>query len=254
MKQTIYILLTLLSFGASCQNVDFDREKSILYLQYAQKNVEVIAEIDDFSEYYPLVQAYYFEGELNFNQKGRILFEVYGDNQIVRGFPFTYSNIRIDSISNDTVIHITVRDKSFTVCPKEIYEDSIQILKYQAILLKDHVFDDKNKREKEIEFSLDAPTVADTMPRFKHNGKDLDTYLSKYGLKLCNKMSSDNAFIQIILDENGRITFVRLYRRVESDDITRRIIKAFNEMPTWIPAKNGDETVPIKLVFEINEK
>ncbi|MFB6344077.1 energy transducer TonB [Saccharicrinis sp. FJH62] len=254
MKQTIYILLTLISFGASCQNVDFNRDKSILYLNYEQKNAEVIAEIDDFSEYYPLVQAYYFEGKLNLNQKERILLEIYGDNQIIRDFPFTYSNIRIDSISNDTIVHFTVKGQSYTVCPNQTYEDSIQILKYQAILLKDYIFDDNNKTEKEIQFRLDAPTVADTMPRFRHDGTDLDVYLGNYGLKLCNEISSENAYIQIVLDENGCITNIRLNRRVESDDVTKRIIQAFNEMPKWIPAKNGNKPVPIKMTFELNEK
>jgi hypothetical protein len=254
MKQTIYILLTLISIGASCQNGSFNREESILYLYYAEKNAEVYADIDDFSEYYPLVQAYYFDGELNFNQKERILFEKYGENQIIRDFPFTYSNIRIDSISNDTIVHFTVKGKSFTVCPNETYEDSIQILKYQAILLKDRVFDDKNKAEKEIEFRIDAPMTADTMPRFEHLGENLDDYLSNYGLKISNEMSSDNAFVLIVLDENGYITYNRLFRRVESDYVTSQIIKAFNEMPKWIPAKNGDETVPIKLGFRIKGK
>jgi len=254
MKQTIYILLAILSIEAFCQDVDFNIDRNILFLQYAKKNPEIISEIDDFSEYYPKVQAYYFEGELNLNQKARILLEIYGDNQIIRDFPFTYSNIRIDSISKDTVVNFTVKDKSFTLYPNETYEDSIQIMKYQAILSKDRVFDDRNKSEKLIEFRLDAPTVADTMPRFKHNGEDLNAYLSNYGLKLYNETSFDNAFIQIVLDENGCITMTRLYRCVESDDVTRRIIKAFNEMPKWIPAKNENENIPIKLIFELNEK
>jgi hypothetical protein len=253
MKQTIYILLAILSFEVFCQNVDFDRDRNILFLQYAKKNPEIIAEIDNFSEYYPKVQAYYFQGELNINHKDRILLEIYGDNQIIRDFPFTYSNIQIDSISQDTVVHFSVQGNSLTLYPNETYEDSIQVLKYPSILLKDRVFDDRNKSEKLIEFRLDAPTYAETMPRFNHDGKDLDSYLSSYGLQLYNEISSDNAFIQIVIDENGYITFVRLYRRVKSDDVTRRIIDAFDNMPKWTPAKNGDENVPIKLMFELNE-
>jgi len=254
MKQTIYIFLILLLLGASCQDDDYNKGKSILYLHYEQKNVEVFEEIDDFSEYYPLVQAYYFEGELNFNQKEKILLEIYGDNQIIRDLPYNYSNIWIDSISIDTIVHFTVNGKQNTINPGETYEDSIQILKYHAVLLKDRIFDDSNKTQKEIEFRVDAPTEADTMPCLRHNDGDLNSYLSKYGLKLYNEKSSENAYIQIVLDEYGNITNVRLYRRVESDDVTRRIIQTFNEMPKWIPAKNGDKSVPIKMIFELNEK
>ena len=253
MKQIIYILLSLISIGALSQNVSFNSNKGVLYLQYSEKNAEVIAEIDDFSEYYPLVHAYYFEGELNFNQKEKILFEVYGDNQIVRNFPFTYSNIRIDSISNDTIVHLTVEGKNYPICPNETYEDPLQVLHFEAILAIDRIFDDNNKSQKEIEYRIDAPKEVDTMPRIKCKNGDLNAYLSKYDLKLCNEMSSKNAYVQIVLNENGNITYVRLYRRVESDDVTRRIIKAFNDMPKWIPAKNGDKPVPIKMIFEINE-
>lgn len=254
MKQFLYILIALLSVEAYCQNVSFDKEKSILYLCYAEKNDEVMEEIDDFSEYYPLVNAYYFEGKLNSNQKERILLEIYGNNQIIRDFPFNYSKIRLDSISNDTVVHFSIKNKNFALYPNETYKDSMITLMYQAILLKERIFDDINKVEKKIEFRLDAAISADTMPRFEYQDENLDTYLNNYGLIVSHEKNFDNAFLQIVLDERGYITYTRLIRWTENDDVNRRILKVFNEMPRWIPAMNGIEPVPIKMIIEIKKK
>ncbi len=82
----VYFLVWQIKPTEYADSSEFIPTTALLYVE--QKNVEVIAEIDDFSEYYPLVNAYYFDGELNFNQKERILLEIYGDKQIIRDFPF----------------------------------------------------------------------------------------------------------------------------------------------------------------------
>lgn len=252
MRLAFYILILFFSLKANSQNIDVNNN-NILYLCYEQKNIELFDDLDDFSEYYPLVNAYYYDGTLELNNKVNILFNQLHTKPLFTSLPYQKKYFVIDSISKDTTINFTVFNKKHTLKLNEIYEDSIQILKFKSIIPRDRIFDIRNKNDKLIEYRLDAPTIADTLPKFIYGNKNLNSYFSAYRLKIYNEDLNENAIIQMVLDENGNITMWKMFKRVRSDDITNRIVDAFNDMPKWKPAKNGNKNIPIKIYFIINE-
>lgn len=281
----IYLFLCLLPFEGFTQQSKSDM---ILLVEYNENTeCEVIeidgqqvassnhfcggipAIVDNFSNFYPTKKVFYFDGELELSSNSRILFWDYDYKKEIENLPFSYSKVKINALSNDTVLKIQLHNQNFELLPNQIKFDTIVITKKEknklaqyttSISIKNHgliekknVIDNKQWATQSVELAIDAPTSAEVMPEFEGGQEQLFEYLFsniKYPKTNKSEIINFKLILEFIVDKEGNVTTVNVLRSI-NPTFDNQVIEVLENMPKWKPGLQDGKPVAVKMILPI---
>ena len=117
-------ILTIQSFGQQFDNdlillIDYNEFTSCEVIEIDGKKVDPNKHFcgdipyisDDFSEFFPINRVFYYDGDVELSKNDFILFWDYDVKKQIDSLPFSYSKVKINEISNDTILKIQFNAK-----------------------------------------------------------------------------------------------------------------------------------------------
>src|SRR5690606_15524693 len=99
------------------QKVDYDRHHCDNHL----------ADIDNFSEYFPSKRIFYFDGVVSFSNEDNVILWDY--IPIMSKLPLKHSEIKIEAILNGSILQFSLNNKEIELSPKEVHRDTLNYTK-----------------------------------------------------------------------------------------------------------------------------
>jgi hypothetical protein len=110
-------------------------------------------------------------------------------------------------------------------------------------------------RAKAAKEEAPAPAYAytlDEQPRFQYKEfSDFGKYIESLFPEITDSSSIAKAYIEVIIDEKGKVTDARMLRGINAE-VDGDILKKVKNSPLWIPGKKAGEPVKAKVYLKLN--
>jgi len=261
------ILLINYNEYTSCKVVEIDGQKVASNKHFCGG---IPAIVDDFSEFFPIKRVFYYDGNVDLSKNDIILFWDYDVKKQIDSLPFSYSKVKINEITNDTILKIQFNDKSIELAPNENRIDTIiltkkeknKLVRYTAIISienlglieKKNVIGNKDWKTRSLELGLDGPTFVEVMPEFEGGQNEFIKYLTshiEYPVLDSSENINTKLVIEFVIDGKGEITMTRILRSI-NPTFDNHIVEVLKNMPKWKPGMNNGKAIPVKMVIPIN--
>lgn len=252
---------------SKCEIIKIDSKKVVPYRTICD---EIMINVDDFSEYFPIKKVFYYDGLVHLTSNDKILLWEYANIKSIDTLPYLSSKIKINEILNDSIIKIQFNNKSIELAPNDFIVDSIIFIKKEknkrvrhttiisiknfGLIEKKNVIDNKDWKIRSKAIGLDAPTVVDIMPEFEGGWNEFLNYLNNHiEYPILNKSERTNTsfFVEFIIDENGEITMTRVIRSI-NQTFDMNVIEVLEKMPKWKPGMHNGKPVAVKIELPID--
>ena len=265
-KNSDYILLVRYSEHTICKVLDINGQK----VDYDRHHCDDhLADIDNFSEYFPSKRIFYYDGEVSLSNEDKVILWDYVP--VISNLPLEHSEIKIDAILNGSILQFNINNKEIELSPKGLYRDTLNYTERKnnkrieyttafrvenlGLIKRTNIIDNKDWELKRIELGLTPITVVispDT--EYKGEQKVLADYLiTNIDFSLLDGLGVENKTLafEFYTDENGEVAEV-IFLRIINPTFDKHVFDLINNMPKLEYGMNENGDIPAKIRVIIN--